>query len=102
MCIFYWYYESNLNNQAIKGIPLTFYGLLNCIVFNTFVGLALFTHVRASFADPGYMPKEIELPDYVDTAKLKCCSKGKCKMAWKPDRAHHCSECEVCVFKVSK
>ena len=34
MVIFYWYYESSLDKQAVQGIPLTFYGLLNFIGFN--------------------------------------------------------------------
>ena len=49
------------------GIPLTFYGLLHFLLFNALVGIALFCHVRASFADPGEIPKSIEVPDFVDT-----------------------------------
>lgn len=62
--------------------------------------MSVITHLRASFADPGLIPEKIELPDYVDTAKLNSCE--KCDMRWKPQRAHHCSTCQRCVFKVSK
>jgi len=54
--------------------------------------------LRASFTNPGLIPKEIEVPDYVDTAGLNTCE--RCNMTWKPQRAHHCSECGVCVYKM--
>jgi len=44
--------------------------------------LAIISHIRASFADAGEIPKDIEVPDYVDTAKLNSCE--KCNMRWKP------------------
>ena len=90
---------ASLEQQAIQGIPLTFYGCVNFFIFNGLIVLALVSHLRASFADPGYIPKDIEVPDYIDTAKLNTCE--RCSMAWKPQRAHHCSECGVCIFKVS-
>ncbi len=34
----------------------------------------------------------------MDPARVKYCR--KCDMNWKPERAHHCSECKQCVFKV--
>jgi hypothetical protein len=79
-------------------VPLTFYGIVNFTIFNSFCVLAIISHIRASFADAGEIPKDIEVPDYVDTAKLNSCE--KCNMRWKPERAHHCSECGYCIFKV--
>ena len=99
LCIFYWQYTDKLEEQKIKGVPLTFYGCVNFFIFNGLIMFALFSHLRASFANPGYIPKEIEVPDFIDTAKLLTCV--KCNQCWKPQRAHHCSECGVCVFKVS-
>ena len=61
--------------------------------------MAIASHIRATFADPGEIPKDIEVPDFVDTVKLRNCE--KCDMRWKPMRAHHCSECNKCIFKVS-
>jgi hypothetical protein len=99
LCIFYWQYTNKYEEQIVKGVPLTFYGCLNFLIFNGCILFALIAHLRASFADPGYIPKDIEVPDYIDTAKLNTCE--RCSMSWKPQRAHHCSECGVCVFKVS-
>ena len=63
-------------------MPLTFYGIVNFVFFNSFCFLAIISHIRASFADAGEIPKDIEVPDYVDTAKLNSCE--KCNMRWKP------------------
>ena len=93
LCIFYWQYTNKYEEQIVKGVPLTFYGCLNFLIFNGCILFALIAHLRASFADPGYIPKDIE------AAKLNTCE--RCSMSWKPQRAHHCSECGVCVFKVS-
>jgi len=60
--------------------------------------MAILSHIRATFADPGEIPKDIEVPDFVDTVKLRNCE--KCDMRWKPMRAHHCSECNKCIFKM--
>lgn len=68
------------------------------IIFNGFCLLAISSHIRATFADPGEIPNDIEVPDYVDTVKLRNCE--KCDMRWKPMRAHHCSECNKCIFKM--
>ena len=99
LVIFYWYYEKELENHSVQGIPLSFYGMLNFIVFNTFCLLSVLSHLRATFSDPGEIPADIVVPDYVDTVKLNNCA--KCEMRWKPMRAHHCSECNKCIFKVS-
>jgi hypothetical protein len=37
------------------------------VVFNGFVSMALISHLRASFSDPGLIPRSIEVPDYVET-----------------------------------
>ena len=99
LCIFYWQNADKLEDQIVKGIPLTGYGLINFVLFNSLIFFALISHLRASFTNPGLIPKEIEVPDYVDTAGLNTCE--RCNMTWKPQRAHHCSECGVCVYKVS-
>jgi hypothetical protein len=44
--------------------------------------MAIFSHLRAMFADPGYIPENVEIPDYADTATLNSCE--KCDMRWKP------------------
>jgi hypothetical protein len=44
--------------------------------------MAIISHIRATFADPGEIPSDIEVPDFVDTVKLRNCE--KCDMRWKP------------------
>ena len=47
--------------------------------------MSIICHLRASFADPGLIPKDIKMPDYVDTVTLNTCDKeGPCKGKWKP------------------
>ena len=99
LSIFYWFYVENFDEQLIKGLPLSFYGLIHFAVFNFFVSMSIITHVRAYFADPGRVPDDIEVPEHIDTNRLSSCE--KCDMRWKPERAHHCSECGTCIFKVS-
>jgi hypothetical protein len=82
LCINYWFYQNDFEKQLIKGIPLTFYGLINSFIFNLFCLMALCAHIRATFADPGYIPEDVEIPDYIDTSNLKSCD--KCDMRWKP------------------
>ena len=73
LCIFYWFYEGSLDKQPIKGLPLTGYGILNFCIFNFFCAMAVLSHIRGTFADPGYIPADVEVPDYVDTARLNSC-----------------------------
>ena len=97
--IFYWFYEDQFHSQIIKGLPLSMWGIVHFTVFNFFVVMALVTHLRAYFADPGKIPTDVQVPDTVDTTRLNSCE--KCSMKWKPPRAHHCKECGDCIFKVS-
>ena len=73
LVVFYWYKENEIQRQPIKGLPLSFYGILNLIIFNGFCLMAILSHIRATFADPGEIPEDIEVPDYVDTVKLNNC-----------------------------
>ena len=90
--------EPALEKRPITSLDLTFWGMVLFILFNSLCLLASVAHFRASFGDPGIIPKGIEVPDYVDTAQLNTCA--KCEMRWKPQRAHHCSECKACIFKM--
>jgi hypothetical protein len=99
LCIFYWFHEPLIEKRLVNDIPLSNYGLLNLVLFNGLCLMAVIAHLRAGCANPGLLPKDIEVPDYVDTALLNSCE--KCDMRWKPMRAHHCSECETCVYRVS-
>jgi hypothetical protein len=82
----------------ILGVPLTPWGTLWFFIFNTLCVLSLIAHWRAAWADPGSIPKMKEAPGSMDPSRVKFCK--KCDFNWKPERAHHCSECGTCVFKV--
>ena len=97
-CIFYWYMENNKSRQLLRGLPLTTWGTIFFIVFNTLCTLAVIAHWRAAWADPGKVPKMKEPPGSMVPSRVKYCR--KCEMNWKPERAHHCSECGQCIFKM--
>lgn len=96
--LLYWHLEPLDSNQTISGIPLSPWATLWFIIFNTLCFLSLLSHWRAAWADPGSIPKTKEAPVGLDLSHVKYCK--KCDFNWKPERAHHCSECGTCVFKV--
>eukprot|EP00347_Sterkiella_histriomuscorum_P001842 403370469 len=97
-CIFYWYYEPNPAKQLLYGIPLTGMGTVYALTFNYLCVMSLSSHWRAAWADPGIVAKQSEPPGNMDPARVKMCK--KCDNSWKPERAHHCSECGNCIFKM--
>jgi hypothetical protein len=44
-------------NVLLIGIPLTFRGLCHAFLYNAFCILAITSHLRGAFADPGRMPE---------------------------------------------
>ena len=58
--------------------------------------LTLVSYSRAVFTDAG--PITIKKPPGM--AKLLSETCKKCKDQWKPPRAHHCSRCNKCVFRM--
>lgn len=58
---------------------------------------SLVAWLRASLADPGYLPIDLEKPAEFCGTHRSC---RKCKSNWKPERAHHCRQCGQCVFKM--
>ena len=75
-------------------------GFFYCTVFNGFCFLAVLCHLRASVANPGRIPEGMTPPFQSEFVELKNCDKCLGKETWKPPRAHHCSECNFCVFKM--
>jgi palmitoyltransferase len=86
--------------QAVQGIPLKTSGLIHGIIFNSLCFLAIASHIRGAFADPGRIPKGMEAPFKSEFMEIKDCSKCEDGKTWKPARAHHCTECGFCVFKM--
>ena len=60
--IFYWHQMTLLDAQFIQGIPLTMKGFIYCVIFNLFCCLAILTHLRAAFADPGRITEGTKAP----------------------------------------
>jgi palmitoyltransferase len=60
--------------------------------------MSIVCHLRAAFADPGIIKKNMDPPEELDLVEVKYCR--KCDLSWKPERAHHCSECGHCIYKM--
>jgi ribosomal protein L40E len=99
--MFYWYYEAKLENQFVQGIPLNGKGFFYFATFNWLCLMAVVSHLRAAFADPGRIPAGMKAPFQSEFIPIKSCEKCEGPETWKPMRAHHCRECGFCIFKVS-
>lgn len=75
------------------------------ILFESLFTLALVSHLKAIFTDPGTVPKRTATPQLIQEISLnsppnyvvyKC---AEC-ISVKPDRAHHCSVCRRCIRKM--
>ena len=97
--IYYWYYEFDIKLQFIPGIPLTMTGFIYALVFNSFCILSISSPFRAAIIDPGTIPHGFKQPEYLQEGSYKYCKKCP-NSTWKPERAHHCSECGNCIFKM--
>ncbi|XP_048254948.1 palmitoyltransferase ZDHHC3-like isoform X2 [Haliotis cracherodii] len=80
-----------------------FYSLVHGILYNMLASLAIGSHLRTMFTDPGAVPKGNATRENILRLGLKegevvfkC---PKC-ISIKPERAHHCSVCQRCVRKM--
>jgi palmitoyltransferase len=80
------------------GLPLTKFGTFAFLFFNYLCLMSLITHWRAAWSDPGSIPKTKEAPGSMEPERVKFCN--KCDLNWKPERAHHCKECGMCIYKM--
>ncbi|ESO05783.1 hypothetical protein HELRODRAFT_77555 [Helobdella robusta] len=83
--------------------PYTNHALFNGVLFEILSTLAMVSHFRAMFSDPGAVPRGNATPECMEkmnfkTDKIlyKC---PKC-VSIKPERAHHCSICQRCIEKM--
>lgn len=80
--------------------------LCNAAIFELIFGLALSSHVKTMFTDPGAVPKYTLTDDYLAQVQIDQQLLGgvvyrctKC-MSAKPERAHHCSICKRCIRRM--
>ena len=97
-CILYWFHEPNIKNRMIKAIPTDKIGTIIFLIFNLFGYIATISHLRASFCNPGIITNELRPPAEIPEDEIKGCKRWN--LIWKPIRAHHCSECNVWIFKM--
>ena len=97
-CILYWFREPNIKNRWIRAIPTDKIGTVIFLIFNLLGYFASVAHLRASFCDPGVVTNEIQAPPEIPLDEIKDCKRWS--LIWKPIRAHHCSECNVWIFKM--
>mmetsp|Transcript_131703 Transcript_131703/g.421375 ORF Transcript_131703/g.421375 Transcript_131703/m.421375 type:complete len:380 (-) Transcript_131703:157-1296(-) len=81
------------------------------IIFNTIWGLALWSYLRTSWADPGAVPEEwhdfvrrvgVTLPIAPGMKEWQPGKATMCKQCSRarPERAHHCGLCGVCILRL--
>lgn len=75
---------------------VTIWGYIWYSLFQIFFLLAIISHLKASFMEPGYTPK-FPVPGDIPIEKIRYCE--KCNQ-WKPDRTHHCRACKKCIHRM--
>ena len=79
-------------------------GFVYFFTFNGLCTLAYITFLRAACSDPGRIEAGMTPPFHKifqsEFIENKNCVKCEGKETWKPPRAHHCRECNFCVFKM--
>jgi len=91
---------------------LTGWGIFHSIGFCLVAIMAIISHLKAMFTDPGAVPPDAEpVPDNLDRKNQtdrkdisppRMKPKRLCRRcnSYKPDRAHHCSICKRCIIKM--
>ena len=90
------------NTALVPFLSSSYFGQANLVVFNAFIFLAYWSHVKAMLTDPGAVPREaLPLDFYENGAQLQAYH-NVCKKCqhFKPARAHHCSICQRCVVRM--
>lgn len=83
--------------------PYPVYRFINMVLFNTGAFLAISSHLKSMFSDPGAVQlgnatkENIQQMGFREGEIIFKCP--KCSSI-KPNRAHHCSVCKRCVLKM--
>jgi len=85
-----WFPADAGNSNSLNWQGWTLFGVYLFLVF-----MSIWSHLRAYFSDPCLVPLGLPCPDKLSISKF--CK--KCQ-GWKPSRAHHCSVCQRCVFRM--
>ncbi|CAF2622536.1 unnamed protein product [Rotaria sp. Silwood2] len=91
-------------------VPLlneSLYGTLHALITSTFIFLCIFSHARAAYFDPGFVPlpkKGIDFSDVKINDNNKVNGDGwtvcnRCD-TYRPARSHHCRICKRCVRRL--
>ncbi|KAL4098404.1 hypothetical protein QTP88_023024 [Uroleucon formosanum] len=105
--IFTWllilYAEFVVTFVTLLPCPYPIFQCVNMVIFQVFAFLAMASHLRTMFTDPGAVPKGNVTKEMIHHLGLregqviykcpKCC-------CIKPSRAHHCSVCQRCIRKM--
>lgn len=118
------YAEFVVMRVILSPSPYLIYKAINMIIFNLLAFLAISSHMKSMFSDPGAVPKgnatkeNIQMMGFREGEVIfkcpKCCSikpgLDNRKCVWDmiqlanlihfTDRAHHCSVCRRCVLKM--
>ena len=97
-CIMYWFKETDNSKKLISVLPLTKIGWILFLIYNGLSYIGTIAHLRAALCDPGIITNDIRPPGEMSDDEIKGCK--RCRLIWKPMRAHHCSECNVWIFKM--
>eukprot|EP01067_Filipodium_phascolosomae_P002366 Filipodium_phascolosomae@DN237_c0_g1_i1.p1 len=83
----------------LRWMPLSTSGLLLLSPLSLCLVLAVLSHLKSVFSDPGTLDTApLAPPECLLPAAVKYCK--RCGMRWKPARAHHCAKCNKCVQRM--
>ncbi|XP_063441567.1 palmitoyltransferase ZDHHC3-like [Mytilus galloprovincialis] len=106
-CVFTWmlilYAEYVVLYVMLWHNPYTTWSFINAVIFQFFAFMAISSHLKTMWSDPGSVPKGNATREHILRMGLragqvvfKC---PKC-VSIKPERAHHCSVCQRCIKKM--
>jgi len=76
-------------------VPLSDTGIYLLVIYQSLVVLSVLSHARAATSDPGILTDDVA-PSHVPEPRICKCCDGR----WKPPRAHHCTTCDRCIFRM--